>query len=177
MSVPTERPPGPMPPSDGGMRDPRDYIDPRDFASVVHTVLDNNPGMEGRQATRITCEAIKFVVAGAMFPEHAMAPSRIVDEGWHALIVHTELYARLCAKFGPFVHHTPGYNPMFFDPPILDRTEELIRAAGFEVDEELWVGPTDDRIPVAANCQHSPNCQIRPMPKPEKPCTSPGGRA
>jgi len=46
-------------------------------------------------AERIVAEGIKFVVAGGSNPSHAMAPSRVVDEGWHALILHTQLYADL----------------------------------------------------------------------------------
>ncbi|MFI9645983.1 hypothetical protein ACIHAA_06750 [Streptomyces sp. NPDC052040] len=61
-----------------------------------------------------------------------MAPSRIVDEGWHALILHTAMYAELCERLGSFVHHYPGYDPTHYDPPVLDRTREKITALGWE---------------------------------------------
>ncbi len=168
MSTP-ERPPGDTGPGQTGPRDPRSLVPPRAFDSVLSTVVDNNPDMTPEMATRITCEGIKFVVAGAEFPAAAMAPSRVVDEGWHALIVHTQLYADLCAQHGGFVHHSPGYDPTFYDPAILDRTEDTIRAAGFEVDTDLWGSPTDELVRVAANCQHAPTCAIRPMPTPQPP--------
>ncbi|NUP53424.1 MAG: hypothetical protein HOW97_39805 [Catenulispora sp.] len=153
---------------------PRSLVSEATFDSVVSTVLDNNAGMAVNMAERIVTEAIAFVVTGARTPRLAMAPSRTVDEGWHAFIVHTEAYAELCAREGAFVHHSPGFDPENFDPDILEQTQDAIRAAGFKVDPELWRPPTDDSIvSVAANCQHAPSCTIRPMPKPEKPCNKP----
>lgn len=36
-------------------------------------------------------------------------PSRAVDEAWHGLILHTELYADFCAAaYGRLLHHRPG---------------------------------------------------------------------
>lgn len=140
------------------------------FPSLIKTVLDGNPDMSEDMASRIVSEGIKFVVACAQNPGTGMAPSRIVDEGWHALLLHSALYANLCAQFGAMVHHYPGYDPTHYDPEILDRTRTLIRAAGFDEDAELWRPPSDELlIAVAANCQHAPECTIRPMPKPEWP--------
>ncbi|WP_236245077.1 hypothetical protein [Streptomyces sp. CC210A] len=140
------------------------------FPNVVATVLDSNPGMQQDLAERITEEGIKFVVTCARTPGVDLAPSRIVDEGWHALLLHSAPYAELCARFGSMVHHYPGYDPTYYDHEILDRTRASIRAAGFDVDEELWAAPGDERlVAVAAQCQHAPSCAIRPMPKPEWP--------
>ncbi len=149
--------------------DARDILTPREFEGVRATVESNNPGMPRELANRITEEGIKFVVAAGRFPDVPMAPSRVVDEGWHALILHTRLYAALCERHGVYVHHAPGYDPTHYDPPILDRTREMIEAAGFEVDVELWSGPQDGGIAVAANCQHAPECAIIPLPEPRDP--------
>lgn len=151
------------------MPDASELISRDQRAGVTKTVMDSNPGMAEAMAERIVDEAMKFVVAGARFPGVALAPSRVVDEGWHALIVHTRLYAELCERNGGFVHHSPGYDPTHYDPEILNRTRAMIEEAGFSVDAELWHGPSDERVPVAANCQHAPECAIRPMPKPEPP--------
>jgi hypothetical protein len=140
-----------------------------EFDGVVRTVLDNNPGMPRDTAARIVSEALKFVVAGARFPGLALAPSRVVDEGWHALILHTRLYATLCGRHGGFVHHTPGYDPTHFDPSILDRTRFAIARAGYETDPALWRSPADRTVGVAASCQHAPECAILPMPTPRDP--------
>jgi hypothetical protein len=148
------------------VRDPRAEVTDREFNGLVKTILDNNPGMEPALAARIAGEGIKFTVAAAMHPALALAPSRVVDEGWHAAILHTRTYQVICARNGQFVHHTPGYDPTFYDPDILERTKATIEAAGFQVDQELWAGPLDGSIPVAAQCQHAPECAIVIIPKP-----------
>ncbi|MFG2682420.1 glycine-rich domain-containing protein [Streptomyces sp. NPDC048392] len=105
------------------------------FASVRSTVMDANPDMAEEMAGRIVDEGLKFVTACATHPGHGLAPSRIVDEGWHALILHTGMYAELCERLGgegAFVHHSPGYDPTSYDPPILDRTRETIAALGWD---------------------------------------------
>ncbi|MGV9427470.1 glycine-rich domain-containing protein [Streptomyces sp. NPDC003656] len=141
------------------------------FVSCRSTVMDGNPDMSQDMAGRIVDEGIKFVAAASRNPGAPMAPSRIVDEGWHALILHTDVYAHLCTALGgEFVHHYPGYDPTNYDPKILDRTRELIEELGWTADEELWGPPSDETlVSVAAKCQHSPDCAIRPMPKPEWP--------
>ncbi|MFI5530164.1 glycine-rich domain-containing protein [Kitasatospora sp. NPDC051853] len=171
MTTAPERPPGPMAPDT--LLDPRTLLTDRQFASVVTTILDNNPGMTENMAERITTEGLRFTVTAALTPGHAMAPSRIVDEGWHSLILHTELYAELCGVFGRFVHHSPGYSPDHYDGDVLEATQAAIRAAGFEVDAELWRAPDDESlVAVAANCQHAPagDGPVKPMPTPQPPC-------
>ncbi|MEU4890977.1 hypothetical protein AB0B12_04730 [Streptomyces sp. NPDC044780] len=98
---------------------------------VIRTVLNNNPGMETEMAERIVDEAVKFTATCAAFPNARLRPSRVVDEGWHALILHTRVYSELCEGLGRFVHHKP-------EPPDssrhnaveLTRTQEMIARAG-----------------------------------------------
>jgi hypothetical protein len=139
------------------------------FASIVQTIHDANPDTTAGMADRIADQGIAFVVACAKNPGIGMAPSRVVDEGWHALLMHSALYRELCARFGTFVDHYPGYDPTHYDPEILDRTRILISMAGFEIDDELWRAPDDELVSVSAKCQHAPSCAIRPMPKPDWP--------
>lgn len=143
-----------------------------EFAAVVATVLDNNPGMRHPLAERIVTQALAFVATAAV-TETSIAPSRVVDEGWHALVLHTRLYERLSDRLGRFVHHVPerpgagGY-----DPAWLTKTTAAMRATGYDVDHELWRDPRDSAIPVAAPAQHTPkppNCvPIVTQPKPKK---------
>lgn len=167
MTVPPN--PGPDPEPIPAL--PRQLITDQHFQSCRGTVMDANPDMSEELAGRIVDEAIKFVAACAKNPGVGLAPSRIVDEGWHALILHTAMYAELCQVLGgKFVHHYPGWDPTHFDPPILDRTREKIAALGWEADPELWGPPSDETlVSVAAKCQHAPECTIRPMPKPDWP--------
>lgn len=110
---------------------PRDLIPAEAFAGVVATVLDNNKGMEQALAERITEEALKFVAACAKRPGRGLRPSRIVDEGWHALILHTKVYERLCRAQGRFVHHVPERpDPSRHNSFELEHTKASIQKAG-----------------------------------------------
>ncbi|MEV6951913.1 hypothetical protein [Streptomyces sp. NPDC051183] len=138
-------------------KDARSLISAAEFEAVAATVASNNPDMSSTDADRITEESLKFVAAAARFPG-GMRPSRVVDEGWHALILHTAVYARLCSRLPKFVHHMPELpDPSRYTPGALDHTLNRIREAGFQPDTELWTGPLEG-IPVAANCQHDNQC-------------------
>ena len=118
------------------------------FTGVVAAVLDNNPGMPQATAERIVVDGPAFVATAARVPGEPMAPSRIVDEGRHALVLHTAVYARPCERLGAFVHHFPERpDATRLTPGVLDRTVHLMRATGYRPDPELWVLPTEGRIP------------------------------
>lgn len=148
--------------------DARTLLDADEFTSVTATVADNNPDLRWATAERIVTDALAFVATAAMYPGVPMAPSRVVDEGWHALVLHTALYRRLCERLGRFVDHFPERpDPARQGTDILDRTTALIRDTGYPVDEELWERPRAGSIEVAASCGHAPNCgPIEPVPKP-----------
>ncbi|MGW7367648.1 hypothetical protein ACWGI8_30560 [Streptomyces sp. NPDC054841] len=139
------------------------------FNDVRATILGNNPGMEPELAGQILVDALAFVAAAASSPGRALVPSRVVDEGWHALILHTSLYHQLCARFGTFVHHLPERpDPGRHDEAVIERTIAHIEAAGYSVDRDLWRGPTDTLVSVAAECQHSDESgPIVTIPKPK----------
>ncbi|NLU69878.1 hypothetical protein HCC30_21870 [Streptomyces sp. HNM0574] len=132
-------------------------LSPEVFASVAATVRDANSGMSVDVAERIVTEAVAFIAACAAPGGKGLRPSRIVDEGWHALILHTLVYRELCERLGRFVHHVPERpDPTRYDPGAMDRTQNAIRALGYTPDPMLWAGPLDDTIPVSANCTHGP---------------------
>ncbi|WP_406421100.1 hypothetical protein OH809_20200 [Streptomyces sp. NBC_00873] len=146
----------------------RALITDRQFTGCRQTVLAANPEMNEELAGRILEEALKFVAACSRYEAAGLAPSRIVDEGWHALILHTATYAELCKSLGGFVHHFPGFDPTNYDPEILDRTRKMIGHLGYEADPELWGPPSDELlVSVAAQCQHAPDCTIIITPKPK----------
>lgn len=150
--------------------DPRALLSPDDFAGITDTVMDNNLGMSQQTAERIVMDALAFVAVAAANTGAAMAPSRIVDEGWHALVLHTSVYADLCGRLGGFVHHYPERpDPTRQTSGALDETLALLRGAGYEPDAALWTVPLAGTISVAASCGHSPKCGIKPIPRPPKP--------
>lgn len=145
-----------------------DLISPEGFRAVAQTVQRANPGMAGNVAEAIADEALKFVAACAAAPKARLRPSRVVDEGWHALILHTQIYTGLSRRLGTVVHHVPeAPDPGRHDPDALARTQRAIRDAGYIPNPELWRAPTDSTIPVAADCEHS-------EPGPEGTCTGSG---
>ncbi|GGY78729.1 hypothetical protein GCM10010342_77730 [Streptomyces anulatus] len=57
--------------------------------------MDANPVMSQEMAGRIVEDGLKFVAACSRTPGIGLAPSRIVDEGWHALLLRATRYAQL----------------------------------------------------------------------------------
>lgn len=139
-----------------------------EFNGVMHTVLGNNPGMEADLAARIVVEALAFLATATRSPV-PLTPSRVVDEGWHALILHTQLYQRLALTLGQFIHHVPERpDPGRRSYGDIERTVAAIESAGYTVDADLWRGPEDSLVTVAAQCQHSgPDGPIVIIPKPK----------
>ncbi|WP_107422737.1 hypothetical protein [Streptomyces niveus] len=149
-------------------RDVRDLLTAEELAAVTTTVQLSNPGTAVELAERIVLEAVKFEAACAASPTLRLTPSRVVDEGWHALILHTRVKANLASRLGYFVHHVPeAPDPGRRDVDALLLTQTAIEGAGYVPDPKLWAGPTDTTIPVAASCQHSPG-------GPEGSCTGSG---
>ncbi|MET4926379.1 hypothetical protein P3L51_29185 [Streptomyces sp. PSRA5] len=138
-------------------QDARDLLTADELAAVTATVQTNNPGMDRDTAEAIVVEALKFEATCAAYARGPLTPSRVVDEGWHALILHTRVKARLAERIGHFVHHVPeAPDPTRHDPNVLLRTQAAMEDAGYVPDPKLWVGPSDTSVPVAASCQHRP---------------------
>ncbi|MFI0897045.1 glycine-rich domain-containing protein [Streptomyces sp. NPDC020983] len=139
--------------------EPSALLPAADHAAVTATVMDNNPGMTEDTAGRILDQALAFVATAARNPLVPIAPSRTVDEGWHALVLHTAVYARLCDRLGAFVHHYPERpDTARQGHDVIERTVALLAAEGYAPDPDLWMPPSDTSVPVAASCGHSPRC-------------------
>ncbi|MGF1428756.1 hypothetical protein [Kitasatospora sp. LaBMicrA B282] len=153
-------------------KNPEDLLVPEDCERVVATVLDNNKfsGMDDETARRIVREALKFVAACGEHRDRSLAPSRVVDEGWHALILNTRVHAELCGRFGGLVHHYPQRpDPRRCSGAVVQRTLDAIEASGYRPDRKLWGDPQTGKVVVAANCQHTPpDCQVTCMNAPSE---------
>ncbi|MCX4780040.1 hypothetical protein [Streptomyces sp. NBC_01264] len=125
------------------------------FTRVTHLVQRDNDGIDEALAARIVDEALKFVAAAATSTGRHLRPSKTVDMGWHALILHTEMYREVCGGVGRFVDHRPeGPETLRRDADTLDSTMDAIREAGYEPDAYLW-GPLADTEIHAGDCMHS----------------------
>ncbi|MFG2145066.1 hypothetical protein ACGFRG_12820 [Streptomyces sp. NPDC048696] len=136
----------------------RHLVPDASFVTAVHIVQRCNAGLHDDMASRIVDEALKFLAAAATnrTPGFALRPSRIADEGWHALLWDTKTYESLCAFLGRFIHHVPE-SPATkkHDTATVDRTLAAIRSAGYLPDDYLWAKETQNSVLVAADCMHS----------------------
>ncbi|MFJ2646067.1 glycine-rich domain-containing protein [Streptomyces sp. NPDC087420] len=155
-------------------QDAKSLLTADQFAGVRATVMDANSGMAASLAGRIVEQAVAFVATSARFPEARIAPSPVVDEGWHALVLDTQLYATLCEAVGGFVHHYPqGPEPSGYDPELTAYTLTVMTNAGYGPDMDLWQGPGANEIAVGATTWHTPSdsrpivITKRPKPKPK----------
>lgn len=146
----------------------RGLISTQEFLAVSHTIRREDAEMTQTQAEHILTEALKFVATGALFPARGMRPSRAVDLGWHALILHTAIYADLCHRLGRFVHHRPSSPSDGAALSLsLDQTQALMAEAGYAPDPLMWLRPGDGAI-MSENppcCDWCDPSKPRPAPK------------
>jgi hypothetical protein len=113
------------------------------FSRLVGRVA-RDADVDRRLAERIVRQALVFLLACARNPDIPLAPSRMVDKGWHAFILHTREYADFCqAVAGRFIHHAPDDEPDVDPIDTEARTEmtvDVMRRTGLPVDEDLWSG-------------------------------------
>ncbi|MFD7166270.1 glycine-rich domain-containing protein [Streptomyces violascens] len=136
----------------------RQLIGDESFEGAVRLVQRANADISEALAEQIVDEALKFVAAAAgnRTPGLALRPSRIVDEGWHALIQDTRAYQRLTDELGRFVHHVPETPATKqHDEATVIRTLSAIERAGYVPDLHLWAKETQGEVLVSADCMHS----------------------
>lgn len=126
-----------------------------DFAMLAAFCADEY-GLERAVADRVVDQALALVfVMGSTGEGASMTPSQQVDPGWHTLILHTDWYANWCQEqFGYFLHHQP--NSKTRTGGLMTSVVNKIRAAGFEVDDELWGTAAECNAP--ACCGDGPCC-------------------
>lgn len=138
-----------------------DLITPELRADLITMVREDSwPEMTDDQGQRGVNQVAAFLAVAANTTERA-TPSFRVDLFWHALVLHTKDYARVCdALGGGFIHHVPDRNNGH-DPAegraAMRRTAEVIRSAGFDVDPEFWpINGAADCTQSYAGCSDSP---------------------
>ena len=138
-----------------GTRTGRSLVPDTEFDMLAAFCADEY-GLERCVADRVVDQALALVhVMGTTRSGAAMAPSQLVDPGWHTLILHTDWYATWCQQqFGYFLHHQP--NSKTRTPGLMTTVVDQIRAAGFEVDERLWGTAADCNAPTC--CGDGPCC-------------------
>jgi hypothetical protein len=129
-------------------------------ATLAANMRAKFPDMTEDQAHRGIGQMLGFLAAGAHSPT-PLSPSPLVDDFWHAFLLHTKAYQEFCeGTLGKFVHHQPG----FLDKEehgggkaLRARTVDAIASAGFVVDMEFWPElDIADCSQCHANCHNSP---------------------
>lgn len=80
-----------------------------DFSPIVRYLQreDKNHWTEGKALSEL--ENFKAFLALCGIAKFPVVPTRDIDEVWHACILHTEFYMRLCnLLFGKYIHHRPS---------------------------------------------------------------------
>ncbi|MER6431608.1 hypothetical protein ABT272_28335 [Streptomyces sp900105245] len=137
-------------------------VDPRVADRLTRRITADHPEVTESVARRIVGQAAAFIAASGRQPGQGLAPSKLVDYGWHAFILHTVDYAEFCQRVvGAFVHHVPTDDDEEMPggaQATRGRTIAAMRDAGFAVDEELW--PTmADCHQCHAGCHDSPKAK------------------
>ena len=135
-----------------------DLLTDDETARVAALVIRDNEGVTDLElATRIVDEALKFLAASGTGAGNgkALRPSRIVDMGWHALILHTEIYFKVCGQWGRYIHHRPeGPETLRRVATTLDDTTDAIRVAGYLPSDYLWGDRAETEIK-GGDCMHT----------------------
>ncbi|CAK7284924.1 glycine-rich domain-containing protein [Streptomyces sp. RM1] len=143
-----------------GTTDPITLVSTEVTGRLARRITTDHPEISETTARRIVGQAAAFIAASGQQPGQSLAPSKLVDYGWHAFILHTVDYAAFCQRVaGGFVHHvptdeddeTPGAAQA-----TRERTLAAITAAGYTVDEELWPDLAECSQ-CHAGCTDSPN--------------------
>lgn len=145
----------------------RSLISAELFDRLVHRIVADEK-LDRDLAERITDQALAFLWACAANTGAPLAPSELVDIGWHTFLLHTRDYAAFCDQIaGRFLHHVPTDEN---DPvasgeaarTTLAQTVTAIRGAGFATDPDLW--PTIGGM-FTGNCSQCKNgCTDDPPP-------------
>jgi hypothetical protein len=134
-------------------------------ADLRETLVDNMrakfPQLTDEKADRGVGQMLAFLAA-CDYADKPLSPSPLVDDFWHAFLLHTKAYRQFCGEnFNRFLDHQPGYlapEEHGGGKALRARTVDAITLAGYEIDMEFW--PELDLAECSqchANCSDSPN--------------------
>jgi hypothetical protein len=96
------------------------------------------------RAIEILDQALAFLTACAARPAAHLAPSELVDIGWHTLILYTRDYAEFCQRIaGRFIHHQPTDDGQSEGGCTAADTVAVMRELGLPVIADLWAQSGD----------------------------------
>lgn len=128
-----------------------------DLGEVTRRFESRSPW--GAQAQDLEREVRRMLRLRHEYPDQPVSPSPIVDEYWHALILHTTIYREYCSQaFGQFVEHAPGSEgdrPRETYLSQLRNTRRLYREHFGEEPGHMWFdGVAEATVPVQYQRPH-----------------------
>ncbi|MFG2976318.1 hypothetical protein ACGFYY_25460 [Streptomyces sp. NPDC048331] len=121
------------------VEDARSLLAADDFTIVTATLAAAHPELGWVAAEQRVVEALKFAAAVAWGQADDLVPSGPVDAGLHALVLNTEIHAKLGVTLGKFVHHYPLVTGAEAPAPGWQtRAVSAIEAVGFTAVPDLW---------------------------------------
>lgn len=91
-----------------GPRPVTDELPGFDLSVVSERVAKDNPTLSAAVLKDGEAQYREFLLASKLNPDSKLSPNLLVDEFWHAHILHTEKYVNDCAEyFGYYFHHRP----------------------------------------------------------------------
>ncbi|MFF3367092.1 glycine-rich domain-containing protein [Streptomyces misionensis] len=123
------------------------------------TVIKDHPEFSAEYAGRLVVEAARFQAASAARPDVRMAPSLLVDYGWHAWLTNTIDRDALMTRIGGVVHHVPELpgEDAGDKKAVRRQTLAAMVETGNAPDLELWPAASADCSQCHAGCTDSPN--------------------
>ncbi|MFI0464340.1 MULTISPECIES: glycine-rich domain-containing protein [Saccharopolyspora] len=140
------------------------------FFRLVERIVREHAEIDREMAERIVDQTLAFLSACARNRGEPLAPSPMVDHGWHEFLMYTREYAEFCQRVaGRFLHHVPEDTAAMVseaDPiEVRRRTVEAIEQTGFLVDRELWFA---EDTSVCSQCHNGCYNDPPPDPPPKK---------
>jgi hypothetical protein len=110
---------------------------------IGYIVKDND--LDRSLAERILDQALGFLMVVSLNPGRTFCPSKMVDIGWHAFLMHTRDYIAFCNKVnGQYIHHEPtAVEIVVPQTGGVIETVRAMKANSIVVDEELWTSRGD----------------------------------
>jgi hypothetical protein len=145
-----------------GTTDPITLVDPDLAHRLTRRITTDHPDINEVTARRIIGQTAAFLATSGQQPGQFLAPSKLVDIGWHMFILHTVEYTEFCERIaGRYLHHVPDEEEEQEAPggavETRRRTLAAIKAAGYTVDPELWPPANANCTQCHAGCTDSPN--------------------
>lgn len=129
----------------------QNLVDEQLWGRLVNRIVKDE-GFDLELAEKVMNEALGFLHCCALNQGSSLAPSPLVDIGWHTFLLYTREYASFCDYYADrFLHHSPN------DVPGVQSvtkgftfTAKIMQDKGYAVNELLWTNHCPEHYPFPA---------------------------